>query len=177
MTELPQFRYHPHPVDTGAVEERSHTCVSCGKVRSHVYVGPTYALCEVDELCPWCIADGTAAAKFGASFVDSQGLGHLSNDVVETVTTRTPSFIGWQQEQWLSHCDDACAFVDRVGSAELNELPTPATQAVRTALVDWSPTEAIRNELFSHLHRDGDLTAYLFQCLHCGEYVAYLDAS
>src|SRR6266542_1799858 len=40
-------------------------------VRGYVYVGPVYAIEELDEaFCPWCIADGTAAAKFDAEFTD-----------------------------------------------------------------------------------------------------------
>lgn len=75
--ELPQFRYHPDPVQIGVIEERTERCVSCGEVRKHMYTGAIYARTRVDEVCPWCVADGTAAAKFDATFVDGNGLAHL----------------------------------------------------------------------------------------------------
>lgn len=46
-------------------------CQGCGKARGFVYVGPVYSVEELnDALCPWCIADGSAAEAFGASFTD-----------------------------------------------------------------------------------------------------------
>lgn len=174
--ELPHFRYHPEPVRNGVIEARTERCASCGEVRSHMYVGPIYARAQVDEVCPWCIADGTAAAKFDATFVDGNELAHLPASIVDEITRRTPSYVGWQREVWAIHCNDGCAYLDRVGAAELKELPAGATEAVRLVLRDWAKTDADREQLLSHLDRDGELCAYLFQCLHCGEFVAAADA-
>lgn len=72
MTDLvPTFRYHPDPVASGSVRASPVPCRCCGLARGWLYTGPVYAEEALDEaLCPWCIADGTAAARFGASFVD-----------------------------------------------------------------------------------------------------------
>lgn len=35
---------------------------------------------------------------------------------------RTPGYCGWQQEYWIAHCDDYCAFVGYVGWKELVEM-------------------------------------------------------
>jgi uncharacterized protein CbrC (UPF0167 family) len=69
---LPVFRYHPDPVRSGSIKESASVCKSCGRARGFIYVGPVYA--EADDLddrfCPWCIADGSAAAKFDAYFTN-----------------------------------------------------------------------------------------------------------
>jgi len=68
---MPDFRYHPDPRLTGSVEVSDTSCVVCGAARGLIYVGPVYAVEEyVEEICPWCIADGTAAAKLDAEFTD-----------------------------------------------------------------------------------------------------------
>ncbi len=97
--QLPEFPYHPDPVATGCVEKSDATCLSCEQARGLIYTGPVYAVEElVDCLCPWCIADGSAAARFDAAFTDHLPVyGNVSEAVVAAVTTRTPGFSGWQQ--------------------------------------------------------------------------------
>jgi uncharacterized protein CbrC (UPF0167 family) len=177
--ELPVFRYHPSPVRTGSVVQQPIRCVACNRDRGYAYVGPTYSVEEIDEgsLCPWCIADGSAATKFDAEFADGHSLAGLADDVVTVVTARTPGYSSWQQDVWQVHCDDACAFLDRVGRTELEQLPPEAMEAMVAALRDYGRTESEREQFLSWLHRDGDLTGYLFQCLSCGVYLAHVDSS
>jgi uncharacterized protein CbrC (UPF0167 family) len=47
-------------------------------------------------ICPWCIADGTAAERFDGEFVDAYGLDRVSWEVLLEVTRRTPAFHDWQ---------------------------------------------------------------------------------
>src|SRR6266487_2219862 len=55
----------PDPRGTGSVTESDARCQTCGAARGYIYTGPIYPIEELDQvLCPWCIADGTAAAKF-----------------------------------------------------------------------------------------------------------------
>jgi uncharacterized protein len=104
-TELPAFKYHPDPLASGSVILSNAVCACCKKARGFIYSGPVYGP-DVDHLCPWCIADGTAHAQFGVSFTDEAGIGGyrdwdaVPQDVIETVAYRTPGFSGWQQEQW-----------------------------------------------------------------------------
>jgi uncharacterized protein CbrC (UPF0167 family) len=122
--ELPEFRYHPDPRGTGVVVDSDAECLACGQARGVIYTGPVYAEEELEQsLCPWCIADGTAAEKFEAEFTDV-GFG-VPEDVPDSVTAelseRTPGFLGWQQEHWLYHCGDAAAFLgtkEEEGSTE-----------------------------------------------------------
>ncbi len=62
---LPQFKYHPKPLETGAFEQdKTVECDCCEQQTSVYYSGPFYCVDEVEHLCPWCIADGSAAEKF-----------------------------------------------------------------------------------------------------------------
>ncbi|MEU7305347.1 CbrC family protein [Streptomyces sp. NPDC007206] len=44
------------------------------------------------RLCPWCIADGSAAGRFAGEFTNSYGLDSASEDVLYEVTRRSPGF-------------------------------------------------------------------------------------
>src|SRR5689334_13164402 len=123
---LPSFRYHPDPIATGSITRAQTLCRACNQVRSYIYTGPVYAEEALDgALCPWCIADGTAHARFAAAFVDMAGIGGYGEwdavpvPIVEEVAYHTPGFSGWQQERWWTHCADAAAFIAVVGRDEL----------------------------------------------------------
>ncbi|WP_205750275.1 CbrC family protein [Diaphorobacter sp. HDW4B] len=168
-SELPVFRYHPDPVATGSIRKNhSLVCPCCGLRTGWIYESEPYGLGDQPpNLCPWCIADGSAARKFGSRFAgDIEGT--VPDAVAEEVDQRTPGFTAWQTERWLTHCGDAAAFLGRVGWDRLKDLPD-ATEAVLDDGCDESTLPLITE--------DGDLSAYLFRCLHCGVHLAYADAS
>lgn len=141
--------------------------------RGFIYVGPVYAEDELDEkICPWCIADGTAAKKYDATFTDEEGIGKYGDGqpvpehVIEEVARRTPGFSGWQQEQWWSHCRDAGAYLGTAGHEELTALGADAILSIRgsTGLPPGQEWEAF----FRALDKDGSPTAYVFRCTKCG---------
>lgn len=175
--ELPHFRYHPDPIGTGAIVAAEVTCLSCGQDRPYTYAGPVFAVDELDRaLCPWCIADGTAAARFDAQFTDV--FWAVPDDVSEAATDevlrRTPGFVGWQQERCLHHCGDAAAFLGAVGAAELANFPD-ALDSLREEGRDLqSPAEQVEQYL-ALLDKNGQLTAYLFRCQVCAAHLAYSD--
>lgn len=47
--ELPKFKYHPDPIQTGSVISSSETCTNCGKRRGFVYIGPIYGTEDTEE--------------------------------------------------------------------------------------------------------------------------------
>lgn len=179
MRTLPAFTYHPDPVATGHVQASEAQCLCCEQVRGHIYVGPVYAEEELEEaLCPWCIADGSAHAKLGASFTDELGIGSRGDwdkvpaEVIAEVAYRTPGFSGWQQEQWWTHCGDAAAFLGRSGFRELELLGDEAVVAIR----DDTGLDGAAWERFYHaLRKDSAPSAYLFRCGHCGTLGGYQD--
>ena len=179
MDELPEFTYHPDPVATGMVRASDTVCRACGVARGFVYAGPVYAIRELDDaICPWCIADGSAASRFDAEYtsVDWGVPDTVPPEITETIARQTPGFEGWQDPHWLYHCDDGCMFLGVVGAAELADLPD-ALESLRRESEEWGMTpEQIPDHLAS-LDKDGDPTAYLFRCRHCGVHLAYSDYS
>jgi uncharacterized protein CbrC (UPF0167 family) len=166
---LPQFTYHPDPLGTGSIEQSPDICEACDQARGYVYTGPVFAVDEIETVCPWCIADGSFAEEFDAEFTDLDGApADVPRAVLLEVGKRTPGFAGWQQEHWMYHCSDAAMFLGRAGWAELEGLP----DAVESLRAELPNEEALR-----WLHKDGDATAYLFKCRHCGTHLAYWDAS
>jgi uncharacterized protein CbrC (UPF0167 family) len=173
---LPEFRYHPDPLATGAVKASDEQCVCCGRARGFIYAGPVYAVDELDEcLCPWCIADGSAAERFDAQYTDVLDLpDDVPAAVVDEVLRRTPGFGGWQQERWLFHCGDAAAFLGVVGRAELEPYPG-ALDAIRGEQREYGASAEEIEEYVAALDKDGQPTAYLFECRRCGVHLAYSD--
>lgn len=115
---LPSFKYHPQPLKTGAISKSEKECVCCGQKRGYIYTGSVYGEIDFEEqLCPWCIHSGLAAEKYDLCFTNYHSLikAGLSEEIIENVSKRTPGYICWQSEHWLSHCNDACAFL---GDAE-----------------------------------------------------------
>lgn len=135
--------------------------------RGLIYAGPVYATLDLHEsLCPWCIADGSAARKLGASFADDHPLlqAGVPHDIAEEVNLRTPAFTSWQQEQWLAHCGDACAFL---GDASIQEVGG-AGEETRLA---WQKEYGLSANDWQHITEGyapgGDPSFYKFKCLHC----------
>jgi len=177
---LPTFKYHPDPLATGMVVKSDTKCACCGNARGFIYTGPVYAAEEYDQrICPWCIADGSAHERLGASFTDDAGIGGggmwdgVPDEVIEEVAHRTPGFSGWQQEQWWTHCGDAAQFIGRAGRQELEALGPQAIAAIQDSagLSDGPEWE----EFLGALDKDGSPTAYMFRCRKCGRLGGYQD--
>jgi uncharacterized protein len=179
VTDLPKFRYHPDPLSTGSIVPSDAICRACGQSRGYIYAGPVYAQEDLqDSLCPWCIADGAAAARFDAEFIDAAGVGDhgswdpVSPEIVDTVSRRTPGFSGWQQESWWTHCGDAAAFLGPAGYPDLIQRWPSALPTIRAQL---RMSEDQWREYLEAMNRDSGPTAYVFQCLHCGQLGGYSD--
>jgi uncharacterized protein CbrC (UPF0167 family) len=184
MSTLPTFRYHPDPVQTGSIVERPVNCVCCGKRRDYTYIGPVYAAADLDgHLCPWCVASGAVHEEFGATFTDEDALVDSLNrtrtrnrtDVINEVSGRTPGFSGWQQERWLVHCGDACAFLGPAGQTEVASYSSAdLLESLRT---DAEMTNDAFERYLAELDKDRGPTAYVFRCLHCSRLLGYSDSA
>ena len=76
---LPHFIYHPDPLASGSfVEGEAKLCPSCGKESNVYYALIPYSIEDIEYLCPMCIANGLAAKKFDAEFIqDAEWQGEL----------------------------------------------------------------------------------------------------
>ncbi|MGQ3379925.1 CbrC family protein [Priestia endophytica] len=68
--ELPVFRYNPNALELEFIEKEETFCPVCKKKREYTYTGPFYSIEDVEGICPWCIADGSAAKKYDGEFQD-----------------------------------------------------------------------------------------------------------
>lgn len=172
--DLPKFKYHPNPIKTGAIEKTEEECECCEKLRGYRAVSTIYAIEEVETICPWCIADGSAASKFDGEFSDSHPLlsDGVDKDIVKEVCERTPSFISWQQERWLSHCGDACEFH---GDAEKSDLEAFSDEDLREFLSEEYIKEEMWPEILKNYRKGGGLAIYKFKCRGCGKNRFYTD--
>ena len=180
-TELPRFKYHPDPVSTGSIAASDAECKSCGLARGWIYGGPTYCTAELDELlCPWCIADGSAHEKFAVEFVDPIAVGDYGSwssvpqAVIEEIAFRTPSFNGWQQERWFTHCNDAGIFLGCAGKRELEKMEQALLEAIK---LETGYDQEQWLEYFEQMDADYGPTAYVFRCLHCNTWGGYSDCA
>lgn len=183
-SDLPHFKYHPDPIRTGAFRfDKVVSCDCCQKETTTYYQSPFYSIDDIEAFCPQCIANGEAAKKYEGAFQDYLGLEGISPDPsvsnanvyteeqLDEVLYRTPGYCGWQQEQWLSHCNDLCAFVRYVG---WNEIKDKLDQFVDLE-ADCQEFGIPAEQLPQYLYNGGSCQGYLFQCLHCKKYRLYFD--
>ncbi len=164
---LPIFTYHPDPLATGSVRPGTERCACCGQVRGFIYAGPIYAASsDGTTLCPWCIADGTAAAKLDGTFSDDHPLARagIPEAVIEEVTQRTPGYQSWQQDEWQTCCGDACEFHGDPMRAGL-ALADPTAVAQFLSATGWSPEQW--QEFVSNYEPGGSPALYHFVCRGC----------
>ena len=82
---------------------------------------------------------------------------------------RTPGYSGWQQEYWRAHCGDYCAYLGPVGARELRAL------GVLEDVMDDPMWDDEQREMIQESVNGGHLQCYLFQCLHCGKHLVWMD--
>lgn len=188
---LPIFKYHPRPLETEAfMQDQIITCICCQQQSNIYYKSPFYSRHTRGNLCPWCIADGSAAEKFEGSFQDESSIEGVEaefdsdgefcdihnpypQEQVNELIKRTPGYHGWQQAFWLAHCSDFCAFIGYVGWDEIkNQLDE---------FVDL-PSDCANfgmeySQLEKNLVNGGDCQGYLFRCLVCEKLRLWVDFS
>ena len=170
--KIPIFKYHINPIETGAFQtDKNVTCDCCGKETSIYYDGPFYSVTDVKYLCPECIASGRAAEKFDGDFQDEFSVDKVSDDEkLDELIHRTPGYCGWQQEYWLAHCDDFCAFKGYVLWKDIVKmgLEKEIEETYREELngIDFNTVKECLN---------GSMQGYLFQCLKCKKHFLYID--
>jgi hypothetical protein len=167
-TEIPSFKYHLDPLASNVFEHKNAKCPVCMKIVSIVYTGPFHSNEDVEDICPWCISDGSAAIKYNGDFQDTQTIENkISKEAMEELIKRTPGYCGWQQEQWLVHCDEPCQFIGYVGWKEIEHQNIDVSDDI----IKMSDEYGLKEEEFkSRLVNNSSLQGYLFKCVKCGKY-------
>ena len=108
---------------------------------------------------------------YDGSFQDDFSLDDGVDDPekLDELLHRTPGYCGWQQEYWRAHCGDYCAYLGPVGARELRAL------GVLEDVLDDSMWDEEQKEMIRDSVNGGHLQCYLFQCLHCGKHLVWMD--
>lgn len=167
-----KFKYHPNINTDEILKHGKGICNCCGKEVTK-YIENVYAEDDLDCICLECIHNGKAAEKFDASFV--QDAEHVSDpQKTDELFQRTPGYMSWQGEFWLSCCDDYCEYLGPVGIKELDELGIK-DQVLNDYIEHWPDGYSIE-DINEYLTKNGSVTGYLFRCLHCGKYRLHIDS-
>ena len=172
---LPEFRYYADPVGDGRIARSDEVCATCERSRGWISGALLYSAESPDEarFCPWCIADGTAVARFGGTFNE---IGEpIARDRAVEVCERTPNFVTWQDWAWPCHCGDAARYHGQPSGEELRANP----EALESLLADlrqydWGRDDAYVDEFVEGL--GGSVVAYRFECLECRAAIVVWDA-
>ena len=172
LKDLPFFKYHPDPLETGSFEEgEEKICPCCGNKSKVYYSSFPYCSEDVEYICPTCISNGEAARKFDAEFVqNAEWHGENDEEKDDELFHRTPGYMSWQGEHWLSCCDDYCAYMGTVGTRELKAMD------IADEVIEEYVKRGAFEDIGEYLVKDGPMCGYLFKCLHCGKYHLWVDA-
>ena len=174
---LPTFKYQPNCYENGVLEKTkvdAPVICECCRENTEYFYYREYNREKTNCLCPRCISNGAAAKKFHNVFI--RGIAEkIENgaDKTDELFHRTPGYVPWQEGKWLAHCNDYCAFIGYVGIKELDEMGITEEVLADYAQMDEYYIDDVRQGL----HKEGDMTGYLFKCLHCGKYRLWVDAS
>ena len=190
---LPFFKYNPHIIQNKIFENvekvkvediilENVICESCDEPTNIVYSNNSYSekLIDINPfICPWCISNGTAKKQLDLCFQDIfcvEGISDINNvpyskETLIEILQRTPWYKGHQQEYWLSHCNEPCAFIAYVGWEEIKNLLDDFVDLKK----DCESLGLSLQELQKSLKNGGSCQGYLFQCLHCKKYRLYFD--
>jgi uncharacterized protein len=174
---LPFFKYHPNPIETENIVLSNEVCLCCNQKRGYIYKSSIYTAQDLEgSVCPWCIADGIAAEKFEADFSDDYPLlrNNIPFEIVAEVTKRTPGFISWQQEVWLSHCGDACEFH---GDLPKQEAKNMSEKVIEKFALDNELNIEDAKDIVKYYEKGGNPAIYKFVCRHCGEVLLHTDCT
>lgn len=169
--ELPKFKYSPNTYEIDIFEKEEGTCSVCNEKRAMKYTSSFYSVEDPEYICPWCIADGKAAEKYEGEFNDYEGIENaesIAKELLLQVSERTPSYVSWQQEVWLTHCNEPCAFIGYADTKTIETLMEELNDDIENNGYD---PEFIK----SSLTKDGSLVGYLFQCVHCNQHRLHVD--
>ncbi len=169
--ELPHFKYSPNAFSLNIFVEEEGICSACDEERTIRYNSSFYSYEEQEYICPWCIENGNAALTLDGYFIDYESIENpktINEDLKSELCERTPSYNGWQQEVWLTHCNQPCAFI---GYADTKTIE-PFMEELQD---DINNIRYKKEFVLQNLSKDGRLVGYLFQCLICNKHRLHID--
>ena len=158
--QRPDFKFSPNAYAIDVFKEEAGVCDVCGQTRNLKYDSSFYSVEEPEYLCPWCIADGSAAKKYNGEFNDYAG--------IEGAPAAEGNGAGAITKEDALETGQPCAFLDYADSATIRPLLTELEEDIEEAGFD-------RKFVEDALTKDGWLVGYLFQCLTCKTHRLHID--
>lgn len=159
---LPKFKYHPNVYSNDIVSHEHGICECCGK-STDVFISQMYAREDITCICPYCVANGSAAKKFDGDFIDWFEAGVTDPAKKDELLHRTPGYSSWQGERWMTHCEDFCAYIGEVDATDLQKIDN--LEDIINETEDAIGVTIDINEFI----KGGSPTCHMFRCLHCGK--------
>ncbi len=195
------FRYFQDPHRFSTYTDEGQACHVCNQVGPG-YKPPFYGRQRIEFVCEGCLLAGKLAEA--RAFTNNADVASLRKQLAQLhpeldeaqvqqfvqertaeLEHRTPHLVTWQDFAWPVHCGDYCRFVKEVGKPDLNGLAPDGdgqaffAQHLRERDRDATdvPTvwKAIRPDSPQVNSTAYSVGVYLFQCLHCQEYVILWD--
>ncbi|MFA6916767.1 MAG: CbrC family protein [Parachlamydiales bacterium] len=188
LDPIPVFKYYAFAELNNEIENTSEPCDCCKKSLGYLLKNPILTKDEEEKVvCPWCVSNGKAAKKFKVNVNRAEIANEETienHQAIDELRKNTPSFIAWQGDVWLTHCNLPCKYIGRVGWAEIQTLYPQLEIGEITYSFKGAPTfqpvEKTSDQkefLISSLRREGSCTGYLFQCITCEQYKMYFDSN
>lgn len=181
MEELPVFSLFPDPWSQSIFDAEDFVCDGCGKPRSLKYALPLYSDQPLGDphFCPWCISDGTAAARgfrFNSAMDESlpDDIEQMPEEDKALVERRTPGFFTWQQGQWLVCCSRAMVYLGEAKAEDARGRWKPATGDMIADLKRLGYDEKGTAEMLDQIG-GGHICMYVFRCQVCAKLRSFWD--
>lgn len=181
MESLPCFPLFRDPVGTQSIVKSGASCGVCHRPRGWVHGWSHHSTkpeTDAIQVCPWCIADGSAGAlgiTFNNAFVWRVALPPSEIMTVEDrvlVENCTPSFFTWQDPRWLACCGRACIYL---GAASPEDLKGRWSEAVQSMFEEDQLSQEDQEHIVNNVDPEGSPCAYVFECQKCHRLRAFWD--
>ena len=96
----------------------------------------------------------------------------ISEEIISEVCERNPGYNSWQQEEWQSHCGDACEFH---GDTEKEELLALSGEVLELFLSKEMIKPDVWVNLLENYEKGGSPAVYKFKCRKCPEIIYTMD--
>ena len=108
---MSRFNYMSDDYLSTVFADESFTCDCCKKISNAKYIGPQYSTADNDaSLCPDCIQTGEAVQSGLVDFFNEIDPECVDENVSSEISCRTPGIFTWQDQEWATHCNDACEY-------------------------------------------------------------------
>ncbi|HBB56227.1 MAG TPA: hypothetical protein DCZ49_08600 [Hyphomonadaceae bacterium] len=161
---LPHFAFFVDPFKDDAFERSEEACACCGKPRGWRATCGIYSEADPDTICPWCVADGSAARKFRGHFNTLETVDGLSQEHAKAITERTPLPLTWQDFDWPCADGEPCVYLGHVrGDVLFEENDAAKIAACREAVAAFYEDEAEAQDRLAACAPGDNMGVYVFR--------------